>query len=67
MPETALIWTENCVMAGRAVSQNLVDERGESDDWFRVELTEDEAEYYDQQKMGPFGAKVAATIREMMS
>ena len=65
--QTILVWAEHTVMSGRCVAQHLIDERGESDDWLSVELSESEADYYDQLRMGPFGSRVAKSIRSEMA
>lgn len=61
------VYAENCVMAGYQVPQRVVGERnGESDDFIAVELSEEEAAWYEKNK-GLYGARVAQTIRESLN
>jgi len=62
--ETIYIYNENCVMAGRQVPMQKLEEYrdpSEGNDWTGYEATEDTAKFCEGR--GAFGNKVAATIR----
>lgn len=68
-----VIWNENTVMAGRAVSQTEIDRHEDgADSWDFTKISgtaeelEAEAVWYEQNR-GRFGARVAETIREALA
>ena len=64
---TIYIYNENCVLSGRQVPQSALYEHGDDcSDWHAEEVSEENAVYWEQQRMGPYGSKVAQAIRAAM-
>lgn len=64
--KTIFLYNENCVMAGRPVPiRELEEYEDPSDchDWSEYEVNEETAEHFEQFRFGPFGSKIANSIR----